>query len=305
MTKSQTAKFASYNRMVAFLLFYNLLFAGINRLLQSITQFKAAFTALKLLLPTSTSIKSSPVTIIKNKEFADMIDHIISLANRAYLFAFDTEDETLLSIFQVDKFTFHLLAEIEKILLAQNILISLNDNSVELIADYDITAAELTAVGIAITAAQDKIAAPSTVIGNNKTSNVDIETAFLLVDEKIVLLEKSILGRFKTGLFANPSLVGNFENAKKNHESVKHTALITTFTNILGEVIEGATIEIAFDTETKTALSNISGIAEIEQFVGGTYHVTYSATGYITQIIPTKFVLGETTTTAIVLLKTI
>ena len=126
-----------------------------------------------------------------------------------------------------------------------------------------------------------------------------------MVDEKIVLLEKSILGRFKTGLFANPSLVSNFENAKKNHESVKHTALITTFTNILGEVIEGAQIAIAFDTETKTALSNISGIAEIEQFVGGTYQVTYLAAGYITQIIPTKFILGETTTTAIVLLKVI
>ena len=305
MTKSQTAKFASYNRIVAFLLFYNLLFVGLARLLQSITQFQAAFAALKLLLPTSTSTKSSPVTISKNKEFADMIDNIISLARRAYLFASDTANETLLSTFQVEKNNFQPLSELEKILLAQNILASLNSNSAALIADYDITAAELTAVGIAITSAQDKIAAPSTIIGNNKTSNVDIETAFLLVDDKIVLLEKSSLGRFKTGLFANPSLVSNFENAKKNHESVKHTALITTFTNILGEVIEGAQIAIAFDTETKTALSNISGIAEIEQFVGGTYQVTYLAAGYITQIIPTKFILGETTTTAIVLLKVI
>jgi len=67
--------------------------------------------------------------------------------------------------------------------------------------------------------------------------------------------------------------------------------------------LEGATAEIAFETETKSAVSNIFGVAEIEQFIGGTYNVTYSAVGYITQVIPTKFNLGETTATAIVLLK--
>ena len=303
MTKSQVAKFSSYNRIVAFLLFYNLLFVGITRLLLSITQFKDAFAALKLLLPTSTTNKSSPATIAKNKEFLAMIDTIVSLANRAYLYAFDTDNTTLLSTFKVEISYFKLLTEAEQILLAQNILLALNTNSVALIAGYDITAAELTALGLVITAAQDQIAAPSTIIGNNKTATSEIDAAFLLVDEKVTLLEKSILGRFKIGAFANSALTSNFENAKKLHESVKHTALITTFTNILGEVIEGALAEITFDTETKSAVSNISGIAEIEQFVGGTYNVTYSAPGYITQVVPTKFTLGETTTTAIVLLK--
>lgn len=305
MTKSQVAKFSSYNRIIAFLLFYNLLFAGITRLLLSITQFKNAFAALKLLMPTSTTNKSSPATISKNKEFTDMIDRIISLSNRAYLFAVDTANATLLSTFQVEKNDFQILAEAEKILLAQNILFALNTNSVALIAGYDITAAELTALGLVITAAQDQIAAPSTIIGNNKTATSEIDAAFLLVDEKVTLLEKSILGRFKTGAFANAALTKNFENAKKIHESVKHTALMTTFTNILGELIEGALVEIAFDTETKSAVSNISGIAEIEQFVGGTYNVTYSAPGYITQVIATKFTLGEATTTAIVLVKVV
>ena len=305
MTKTQTAKFSSYNRIVAFLLAYTSTFAGLTRLLLSATQFKAAFTALKLLIPTSTAIKSSPATITKNKDFSDMIDDIVSLASRAYLFAVDTDSETLLSTFQVEKSTFHPLTEPEKISLAQNILVELNTNSVALIAGYDIAAPELTAVGLAITAAQDQIAAPSTIIGNNKTATDNIEAAFVLVDIKIELLEKAIFGKFKTGAFANPSLISNFSNAKRLIESTRHTVLIATIASITGVPIEGVLVKITFDTETKEATTNISGVAEVEQFVGGTYNVTYSLAGYITQIIATKFILGETTTSAIVLLKTI
>ena len=234
-----------------------------------------------------------------------MIDHIISLSKRAYLFAADTDNETLLSTFQVEKSDFHSLSEPEKIILAQNILLSLNSNNVDLIADYDITALELTTVSTAITTAQNEIAAPSTIIGNNKTSNVDIEAAYILVDEKVALLEKSILGRFLTGPFANLSLTANFELAKKLVESTRHTALLATITNTLGAVMEGVLVEINFITENREATSNISGIANVEQFEGGTYYVTYSAIGFITQVIATKFTLGKTTSTSIVLIKTI
>ena len=305
MTKTQTAKFSSYNRIVAFLLAYSTTLAGLTRLLLSATQFKAAFAALKLLMPTSTAIKSSPATITKNKDFSDMIDCIVSLANRAYLFAVDTASETLLSTFHVGKSTFHPLTEPDKISLAQNILVSLNDNSVALIAGYDIAAIELTDVGTAITAAQDQIAAPSTIIGNNKTATGKIEAAFVLVDVKVELLEKAIFGKFKTGVFANPSLISNFANARRLVEAVSHTALIATITNIAGTPIEGVLVGITFDTETKEATSNISGVAEVEQFIGGTYNVTYSLAGYSTQVIATRFILGETTTAAVVLLKTI
>jgi len=305
MTKSQTAKFSSYNRIVTFLTAYATIFAGLTRLLQCGTDFIAAFTALKHILPTSTSTKSSPVTTTKNTDFLNLIDLMVSLANRAYLFAVDTASEALQTTFKIESRAFKTLPEAEQILLAQNVLIALNAHSAALIAGYDIAATELTAAAADITLCQDQIAAPSTIIGNNKTFNEEIETAFVLVDAKIALLESAINGKFKTGPSANTSLISNFDKAKKLVETTKHTALLTNFTNILGEVIEGATAAITLETETKSAVSNILGIAEIEQFIGGTYNVTYSAPGYITQVIPTKFNLGETTETAIVLLKTV
>lgn len=303
MNKTQTAKFASYNRIVAFLLAYAIPFTGLVRLIKSGTDFKAAFTALKLLLPTSTAIKSSPVTIHKNKDFSDMIDLMVSLSNRAYLFAVDTASETLESIFKVERNSFITVSQAEQVLLAQNILLSLNGNSAALILGYDITAAELTAAAADIIICQDQIAAPSTIIGNNKTFNDEIIAAFLLVDEKVELLGKAILGKFKTGPSKNTSLISNFEKARKTIESTKHTALDTTITDIDGNPIDKALVQIAFEEEIREATSNIEGFAEVEEFIGGTYHVTYSAPDYITQIIPTKFILGETTTTAIVLLK--
>ena len=234
-----------------------------------------------------------------------MIDLIVSLASRAYLFAVDTSSETLLSTFQVEVSNFKVLPEASQILLAQNILLALNDNSAALIAGYDILGTELTAAGTAITLAQDEIASPSTVTGNSKTATDMIDAAFLLVDQRLLLLEKSIFGKFKTGVFANAALVSDFENASKLVESIRHTALLATITGVDGLPIEKVLVEIDFGTETKKATTNISGVAEVEEFVGGIYNVTYSLAGYITQIIATKFTLGETTNVAIKLLKTV
>ena len=303
MTKSQTAKFSSYNRIVTFLSAYAATFAGLTRLLKCGTDFITAFTALKLLLPTSTTIASSPVTTDKNLDFTNLIDLIVSLANRAYLFAVDTASASLQKTFKIEKSSFHSLSEIEKITLAQNVLIALNANSVALIAGYDIAATELTTATADIVLCQDQIAAPSTIIGNNKTFNEEIEDAFVLVDAKIALLESAINGKFKTGLSANTSLISNFDKAKKLVETTKHTALVAAIFDISGSPLAEVTASIALEKETKEGISNIEGIVEVEEFISGTYNVTYSAVGYITQVIPTKFLLGETTSTTIVLLK--
>jgi len=305
MTKTQTAKFSSYNRLVTFLTAYATTFAGLIRLLQCGTDFIAAFTALKLILPTSTNTKSSPVTSTKNKDFLNLIDLMVSLANRAYLLAVDTSNAALEKTFKIDVSTFKTLPEAEQILLAQNVLIALNAHSVALIAGYDIAATELTTAAADITLCQDQIAAPSTIIGNNKTFNEEIEDAFLLVDAKIALLDSAINGKFKTGPSANSSLISNFEKAKKLVETTKHTALRAGIFDINGNPLADVKASIALEKETKEGTSNIEGIVEIEEFISGTYNVTYSAVGYITQVIPTKFNLGETTATTIVLLKTV
>jgi len=302
MTKTQTAKFSSYNRLVTFLTSYATIFAGLTRLLKCGTDFIAAFTALKLILPTSTATKSSPVTSTKNKDFLNLIDLMVSLANRAYLLAIDTTNAALEKTFKIDVTTFKTLPEAEQILLAQNVLIALNNNSVALIAGYDIAAIELTDAAADIALCQDQIAAPSTIIGNNKTFNEEIEAAFVLVDAKIALLDSAINGKFKTGPSANTSLISNFEKAKKLVETTKHTALSATITDINNLPIEGATASIALEKETKEGTSNIGGIVEVEEFISGTYNVTYSAATYITQVVVTEFHLGETTTATIVLL---
>jgi hypothetical protein len=305
MTKTQAAKFSSYNRIVNFLFAYSALFTGLIRLLKCAADFKAAFAALKVLLPSSTATKSSPATIIKNRDFSNMIDTILSLANRAYLFAVDTSNETLLATFQAEKNDFYVLVEAEKILLAQNILAAINSNSALLIAGYDITAVELTAAGADITAAQALIASPSTIIGNNKTSNEEIDATFLLVDQSVLLLEKSIYGRFKSGVSAKLSLISNFDSAKKLRGLTKHTALLANIVNAANEPLVGVSVEIEINGLIKSATTNLLGIAEIEKFLPGTYNVTYAATGYIPQTIPTTFTLGDTHEVSVILLKVI
>ena len=113
------------------------------------------------------------------------------------------------------------------------------------------------------------------------------------MDEKVALLEKSILGRFLTGPFANLSLTANFELAKKLVESTRHTALLATITNTLGAVMEGVLVEINFITENREATSNISGIANVEQLLDRVMHVrevTGKPVGVKTAVGGTQFV---------------
>ena len=234
-----------------------------------------------------------------------MIDSILSLASRAYLLASDTASETLLSTFQIEKSAFHSIPEVEQTILAQNIVSALNANSTALIAGYDITAAELTAAEAYIVVAQNLIASPSTIIGSNKTSNEEIEEAFKLVDSKVFLLEKSIYGRFKSGISAKISLISNFDSAKKLRGLTKHTALLANIVNAANEPLLGVLIEIDINGLIKSTTTNLLGIAEIEKFIPGTYNVTYAALGYISQTIPTTFTLGDAHEVSVILLKVI
>jgi len=303
MTSTQVAKFNAYNKIAAFLIAFAASFKGLIRLLKSASDFNSSFDELKALLPASTIKLSMPVTLTKNEVFTLMIDHVLSLANRAYLFAADTSSNTLLETFHVEPSTFFLLAEPAKILLAQNVLTALNANSVALIAGYDITATELTDLENEITLAQGQIAAPSAVISSNKAANDAIVVAFKKVDDKLILLEKGILGKFKSGSAANETLINNFDYAKILSETILHTILKATFHDINGKVIEYALASILIGTITKEAKSDIYGVAIITEFKGGTYHVTFSATGYISQTITIKFLTGKTSEITVVLLK--
>lgn len=303
MTTTQIAKYSVYNKLVAFLVAYASSFAGLTRLLQSSTDFNTAFSSLKTILPSSTIHPSDPVTVTKNEAFASMIDVIVSLANRAFVFAIDTSNNILEDIFKVEYSSFSKPSEPAKIILAQNVLTALNGNSVALIAGYDITALELTAAAAAIALAQSKIAAPRVVIGNNKAANNAIVTAFTGVDKKIVLLEKLIYGKFRTGAFANQLLIDSFDSAKAITIAVGHTALIATFLDVDGNPIEGAQVEIVLESGVKVAVSDIMGVAAADTFVGGTYHVNSSAPTYVSKTQVVKFLMGKVVYLDIVLVK--
>ena len=303
MTSTQTAKFNVYNKIAIFLLAYATSFAGLIRLLKAVSDFTKSFSDLKKLLPISTEQPSMPKTITKNEVFDSMINQVLSLANRAYLFASDTSNNALLETFHVEVNYFFILAEPAKILLAQNILLALNANSAALIAGYDITALELTTLGNDITSAQNEIAAPSAQISSNKAANDAIIAGFLNVDAKVLLLEKAIFGRFKSGPAANETLINNFDYAKVMSLKTIHTTLAAKLKDIDGNDIEGGTASILIGTETKEGTSDITGAVVVESFRGGTYHVTFSAVGYISQTIILKFLQGKTTEITVVLLK--
>jgi len=303
MTSIQTAKFNVYNKIAVFLLAYATAFAGLTRLLKAVSDFTKSFSDLKKLLPISTEQPSMPVTRTKNEVFTVMIDEVLSLANRAYLFANDTSSNALMETFHVEISYFALLSEPSKILLAQNILVALNTNSAALIAGYDITALELTTLENDIATAQNEIAAPSSQISSNKAANDAITAGFLNVDAKLNLLEKSIFGKFKSGLSVNDTLIRNFDYAKVMSITIIHTSLSAKLKDSYGKDIEGGTASILIGTETKEGTSDISGDVIVNEFRGGTYHVTFSAPGYISRTIILKFLQGKKTEITVVLLQ--
>ncbi len=158
----------------------------------------------------------------------------------------------------------------------------LNTNKTAIIAATQVTASQLTAISTEIALLQTLQKAPAAARTSQKTITALYKPAFVNATAGKDTLINLIRGAYTIGPNANLQMVTDLDNALIFAGNVQHDYLKVTFLKAGTTIkIEGGIVTIVELLRHST--SNIEGFAEIKEFVPGTYNVTFSAEGYVTQ----------------------
>ena len=291
MNTRQNDEYSVFQQVLLFLAAYASAFAGNTQLLAGIVNFKAFIVAIDAV----SAKKQKKATKPKTKMKADARKSVVSQLEAACLLALEWAktqgDEQLIKDFTINDTSFK--GKITAMITLANYTYGvLNTNKVAIMAATSVTALQITNIATEIALLETLQKAPASVRTSQKTVTALYIPAFANATASKDTLINLIKGAYTIGPNANLQLVTDLQNALVFSGNVQHTTLKVMFFKagtLIG--IEGGLVTI---TELfRVGTSNILGIAQIAEFVGGTYHVTFTAAGYITQTQIITIKLGD------------
>ena len=291
MNTRQNDEYSVFQQVLLFLAAYSSAFVGNTQLLSAIVNFKSFILAIDAV----SAKKQNKATKPKTKMKADARKSVISQLEAACLLALEWAktqgDAQLIKDFTITKSSFD--GKINAMITLANYTYNvLNTNKVAIIAATSVTALQITNISTEITLLQTLQKAPASVRTSQKTITALYIPAFANALASKDTLINLIKGAYTIGPNANLQLVTDLQNALVFSGNVHHTILKVTFLKVGTLIgIQGAMVTI---TELmRVGNSNILGIGQIAEFVGGTYQVTFAAAGYITQTQIITIKLGD------------
>ncbi len=291
MTSLQNDRYSVFQQMLLFLAAYTSAFAGNTQLLTAITTFKGFIAAIDAVSAKEQPKATKPQTKMKTDARKSVVSQLEAACLLALEWAKSQNNAQLIKDFTIIDSNFK--GKINAMLILANYTYGvLNTNKTALIAATSITAAQLTAIGTEIALLQTLQKAPAAARTTQKTVTALYKPAFANAMSGKDSLINLIKGAYTIGANANPQMILDLENALVFSGNVQHTILKATF-YVTGTTtaIEGAMMTI---TELmRVGTSNILGVAQIAEFKPGTYHVVFSAAGYVSQTQIKTFVAGD------------
>ena len=291
MNTRQNDEYSVFQQVLLFLAAYASAFAGNTQLLAGIVNFKAFIVAIDAVSAKKQKKASKPKTKMK----ADARKSVVSQLEAACLLALEWAktqgNEQLIKDFTINDTSFK--GKITAMITLANYTYGvLNTNKTALFNATTITALQLTNISTEIALLETLQKAPASVRTSQKTVTALFIPAFANALASKDTLINLIKGAYTIGPNANLQLVTDLDNALVFSGNVHHTILKVTFLKV-GTLIglQGGLVTI---TELmRVGTSNILGIGQIAEFVGGTYHVTFVAAGYVTQTQIITIKLGD------------
>ena len=264
MTLLQTAKQNMYNAVATFFQTNAAAFTGFARAQAEITVFNQQKTELENYINAQAGT-SKGVTNQKRTLFENMVDLTIKTSRKALVYAVDSNNDALQQLFDVQVYELEKSTGAKTLAAVQNIYAALQPLNGAL-ANYRITAADITAIGDAIAAYKAVAGAPENAQAASEVGTKGIEATMLLIDKSLRLLDDLIIH----GMDDNPGLVNEYRELRRVKETgTRHTGLVATIKDAAGgAAIEGAVMLV--QELNKQAASNILGVADIESMKAGT-----------------------------------
>ncbi len=160
---------------------------------------------------------------------------------------------------------------------------------VNLLVKYEITAATITDIDAKMATFQSKNPTPVTAgLGNDQSVNA-IDTSIGKIETALESTDRLII-HFKS---TNLTMVEDyFKRRKQIAVGIRHTGIKATIVDANNKVITNGLMSVGIIG--KTVALDISGIAFIKSMRSGIYPVTFSAPGYVDQIITLTVKRGST-----------
>lgn len=286
MDHHQIEKNGMYQKMLIF--FANpinaAVWASFARLVNEIVHFVSLNNSLtNYLQQQNADIKG--ITQTKNDAFMAMVNIIVNKAAKAYVWAVDASNATLMQIFDVQKSDFDHISETKAYNQIKNIRDALSDN----IASMDsvqLTDADVANVSEAIMAYENTIGTPGAAQTHKTEGTKAIDAVMVPIDKSLALIDKLIVSSYTA---SQPDMVKEYlANRVLDKLPTHHSGLSIHITDAeTGADLEGAILAV----NGKTATSDIDGIAEIIKIMPGTYNMSVTLADYVTQT--TKIVIEK------------
>ena len=288
MDKIQISKVNMFIAMGLFFVKFSTVFTGFTQLIAEITGFSTSNNNLQGDI-SKQSLDISGVAVDKNKLLIAAIHLTVKAARKARVWAVNTGNDTLAVEFDVYSSTFEKMSQIAALDKLTAINASLNTNILSL-SNYKVIPADVTAITTAIAAAQASIGTPKQAHVTKAVATAQIITDTNTCDGFLDLIDDLLVPEYED---THTEMVNEYRLSRELQPIGTHpTGLLATSkdaeTNALLQGVEVTIVEVK-----KSAVSNISGVVEIEHMKPGKYHVTFVKPGYVTNTIIVDFLQGK------------
>ncbi len=288
MNKLQKTKMNMFIAVSLFFVKNALTFATYIELVNQISGFSTSLNDLNVDISKQSEYIGG-VTTTKNKLLEKAIKLTVKSSRKARAWAKITGNSTLEGIFDVQISTFLEMSQSVVLNALKVIRDNLNDNIANL-TSYKVVALDITAITGAIAAATPAIGTPNQARGERVIASQEIVSGIIKCEDFLLLIDDMLIPEYED---TNESMVNEYRLAREMQPiGTHHTGVHATCRNsVTKDLLEGVLLTIV--ELMKTAVSDIDGIAEIEQMKPGKYHLLFTKEGYLDYSIIVEFGLGK------------
>jgi hypothetical protein len=265
---------------------HSIIWANFQRLVTEIASFASNNATLDSYLQEHPS-DTKTATEIKNNAFDAMIRTLVSMAQTAYVWAIDTNNKPLISLFNITTSDINHLAESSALAKVKTIRDALAQNIASM-GTVDLSSTDLNSLNTAIANYEETHGTKKATSSLKTAGNQGLFNHFAVIDSNLDIIDKLFINRYATthSDLVNEYLINrNVEKWPTHHSSI-HIHVTDAAT---GATISGAIMSI----NGKASTTDSQGIAEIIKIAQGNQKLTVMHSLYATQIINIVVLKGK------------
>jgi len=288
MNHHQIEKRSMYNKMLVFFAnpLHSSIWANFQRLVKEINSFVTNCATLDSYIKEHPS-ETKTVTEIKNNAFDEMIKTLISMAQTACVWAIDTKNQTLISLFNISTNEFISLPESSAFSKVKMIRDALAQNIVSM-ATVDLSSTDLKNLNDAIDNYEQLQGTKKATSALKIAGNQGLYNHMVDIDNNLEIIDKLFVNRYSSthaDLVNEYAVNRNVEKLPTHHSSIQiHATDAVTGANITGAIMS---------INGKTCTTDSQGKAEIIKIYSGNQNVNVSHPLYAAQTIHIVVVRGK------------